>query len=253
MPQHRQDEDIDSILSSIMQGHHPSMPRPEPAPQKRPAHHSQVTKETAQLRDTPVQISKKPLQPAYAPVQDRAPLSHTPQNKSVEPSKPMKKHRLKKRALVIPATVLALATLGFFAQTYLSLSSSPFASELSASTKYPLLYPGKLPAGFAIDKTSVSQSSNGATIYAIKGKDNKIINISLQKQPSGLNLQPLYDTMTGVKKVDTPAGDTTIGVSKDNMLTANTLSGDVWVIVRTQVDSISMSDFEALLKSFKQG
>lgn len=230
MPRSYQDDaDMHDVLSSIMHGQAPT-PVAQHAP--RPAAKPQAA--------APRPVHEIPLQqPTYAPA---------------KPKKAKRQRRGSRKLLLVPLFIILIGGGVFLSGWVLTKLStqSPFSQELVSKTSYPLLYPTKLPTGYHIDKTSVNQAENGAVVYTIKNKD-AAINISLQEQPANLNLKPLLDTMSSVRKVEAPAGETTVGLAQDNLITANTLSGKVWVIVRVTPNTITDQEFDNLLRSFKEG
>ncbi len=214
MPQRYEDEDMDDILSSIMHGQ-----QANPGPRH--------------TRSTPAK-------------RHRAKAARTP-------GRPKS---FKAAFLLIP---LALAVGA--AALYLLISSenvpfmppkSPFNAQIKEGSRFPLIFPSALPAGFTIDQSSVSKASDGSIVYSLKDNDAGVISISLQSQPDGLNLQPLIDTMTDVREITVPAGNTVIGLTTDNMVTTNTLSGEVWIIVRYPKDLITDAELDAMLRSFRK-
>lgn len=242
MPQGYDSDDIDDILSSIMQKRVPNQ-----RTQSLPVIPGRPYK-TAISAATPKPAATAPLQPSRSPAPH--PKSHT-----ISANKPVtKKSRYKKRLLVVPVAIIMIASVAFFARPIAAfiVPGTPFPRELIENTEYPLLYPSRLPAGYSIDTATINQSDDKATNYAIKNKDGNPVHFSLQQQPNELNLLPLFETMSNVKSLDIPAGTTTIGVTKDKMVTAHTLTGSIWIIARTPVDGgLDSSDLETMLKSLK--
>lgn len=232
MQGHPQDEDMDSILSSIMNGANTA--RPEQVQQRQP--------------------KPAPVAPAHTrqPLEQRAMPRHAPTTKQSRTNKPKSKKKVVAFGLVSIVLVFGLMAVARPAVSII-FPSSPFSKDLALGAGYPLLYPGKLPSGYKIDKSSINKSTNGVIVYALKNSEGKVINVSLQQQPQSLNLKPLYDTMQNIRTVETPAGETTVGITQDNMLTSNTLSGSVWVIIRAQPDTVKDQEIDAMLKSLKQG
>lgn len=233
------DEDFDSVLASIMQ----AGAVPQPAPALFPLH-----KNHAEAR-APAKTTLVATQPVYA-----RPLSTRSQG-SIPKGRKRRTARLHLKKPVAYGLLAAglLGTAAYITLSLLSQPANPFTSDLSARITYPLLYPGKLPAGFRIDETSIKQPDDQVIIYAAKNEADTAINISLQPQPQNLNLKPLLDNMQGVREIKAPAGTTYVGVSPQDRLVSYTMTGSVWVIINVAKDTISDQDFDNLIQSLREG
>lgn len=255
----RQDEDIDDILSSIMQQSATPIAKPESlakkstyiSPQtKEPSKHDKDFKHTKQSLDQTIKNTGP---------QDPEQIIETP------PPQPKKRHykqrrttQTVKKSLVIIVLTVVVGAIGVgivYRKTLVALvlPQSPFSQELRDTIQYPLLYPTKPPLGYSIDKSSVSKGSNGVVVYNLKNPTGDLIGISLQPEPSGLNRDALLATLTDPRTITIPAGTTIIGTSKDEMTTSHTLTGIVWVIVRSPKGVVSEQSIEAMLSSLKEG
>lgn len=234
-----EDEDIDSMLANIMHGGSAQSMQPQPMSHRKPAPKPPIQHDPS-----------KPLAPTM-PVHSRPMRIHTAQPVQNHTRRAKRSWRLKPgfTYALLAITVVLAAGLLFYAVS--TMPKSPFSKELTRDMEYPLLYPAKLPSGYLIDKSTVAHEGD-VVIYAIKNKESSI-HISLQPQPSAFNFKPLLDVLSDVRQIETPAGDTFVGKTAENRIISHTATGDVWVIVNFPKGAVSDADYEALVKSFKEG
>lgn len=243
MPQ-RHDEDIDDIMSSILQrqrGSAPSyQPQAQPRRKKKPQQHP-VPKPRPSILDEPA--------PAYTSV-------------SKTPPRPRRKLKLKKSVkigLSVAIVVLILGGLIFAFRKPLGSAignllapPSPFSQEVREKAGFPLFYPTKLPGSFKIESDSVKQPESGVVIYAITDDDGKRININLQKQPEGINLDPLYNVLEDIQELDTKFGKVKTGVSTESVQITNILTGKTWIIVNAAKDTLTQDELIKLINNLRE-
>ncbi len=216
-----EDEDIDGFMANLLQGH--SAPQPEV---KRKFGRSNVEIPRAQ--------------PGHSQVK-----------------RPRGSYKIKKGvkiALITPFVVALLAAGGFLLWRgpigNLLLPPSPFTQEQKDKMGIPLYYPTKLPGSFKIETGSITQES-GVMLYAITDDSGKRINVTLQKQPEGLKLEPLYSSLQDTKEIDTKFGKVKIGASGENVSIANILTGKTWVIVSSTQNTIDQGQLKDMIDSLK--
>jgi hypothetical protein len=256
-------EDINDVLSSIMQGQKPSdvmpdtfslKPKPKAPPTQKhhqlPLHHSKPQQKpvVAHRGQSEFVGKKKPSileAPAYSPAS--------------EPIAPKAKRKLsipfKKLALGL-SSVIVVGSLGFgafFGISRLLEPRSPFTSDVTKQVIFPLYFPTDLPAGYKIELDSVRKAEDAPVILlGISDENNQRITISQQKQPSGLNFENLNKLLTEARQINTQFGNITIGVSDTETEIANVLTGDTWILISTPKNSLKDADYDALIRSFRQ-
>lgn len=240
MPSH--DEDIDDIMSSILQRQHGGTP---PAtvhsgkPKKKPKLYVQdqtYAKQKSSVFDTPAEPIRAPR-------------------------RKMKLKRSFKITLLIVFVVLAIGGAGFVFREQIQTAvddllapSSPFSQELKDETGFPLYYPTDLPPGFKFDTSTIKQPETGVVIYAVTDESGKTVNFTLQSQPSGLNLDPLLAVLKDIREINTPLGTAKRGIAEsENREIVNLLTGKTWILVNTPAETISNEEMDALLNSLRQG
>ena len=222
----RRDDDVDDFMATLLSG---------------------------QSTPTPVQTQfSSGLENATVSV----PRQHSHQAKKI--SEPKRKQRLRKGFRVLLATaLLILLSTGVFLVLRSPVASflepkSPFSEELAQKVDFPLYYPTKLPDGFKIELDSIKQPVDDVVVYAMSDDNGKRINITLQQQPSSLNLEPLYEVLTDLEAIDTKYGKVNQGISKEGFALTNVTTGKTWVIINSGKDSIGQTEIRMLINSFKE-
>lgn len=172
----------------------------------------------------PPQAIEKPSLPARRERQDIA--------TEIEPT--ARKNGTRKLALATSLLILAAiaVTAGAFKfLPQLSSPSSPFDQALREEAGIPLYYPTKLPAGYKMELGSITQPESGIILYAISDDSGQRINITLQKQPANINLEPLHATFQNARDISTQFGSVKIGTTEEGLGMANILTGQTWVII----------------------
>lgn len=238
MPSH-QDDDIDDIMSSILQGRPSNTPLLPKQPKQKP--------------------QPKPIQPRRSILDTPSPAYSVPKKAPKSPRKPFKLKKSVKVSIIIVTAILALGAVGFVLRkpvgsfvSDLLAPPSPFSAEVTEKAGFPLYYPTKLPAGYKIETDSVRQPEEGVVIYAITTDDGKRFNINLQKKPAGLNLDPLYNALTEIKETDTKFGKVKTGTSGEGMQITNILTDQSWIIINSSKDTLTQEDLVKLVNSLRE-
>lgn len=236
---HAYDDDIDDIMASIMQGNREPVAPPQPA--KRPVAHLQTPS------------PRRPVAthtPSVAPV-----TAHTPSRSPQVSSEKRKKKSFPIKSVLSLATFVAVLAGGFFLWngpiSALFKPPSPFDPSIAEKMKAPLYYPTKLPGSYKIELGSINQPESSVVVYTASDDEGKKLNISLQEQPKGLKLEPLYKVLSNLKEVDTKFGTIKYGASEDNVDIVNILTGETWVIITAQRGQLSDSDVQLLVNSLQ--
>lgn len=228
-------DDVDDFMAGLLGGGI-STP-PQPAPRIRP-------------------VSRPSISAAKPPTNL---VQHKPHRQSpVAPTRPrtsQKENKVSKRTfLVLPATIIAILA-GFFLWngpiSGLLEPKSPFEPELQEKVGIPLYFPTKLPEGFKIETNSISQPESNVVIYAVSDDTNQKITISLQRQPEGINLDPLYENLSSINETDTQYGTVKVGKSEDNIYMANVLTGETWVIITSQNNILDTETIKTIVNNLR--
>lgn len=228
------DDDVDDFMASLMTD--------EPAtPAKRPGLRRTFQKQPK------AESESKPLQ-RPEPKQS-APKTQPRRN----PARPKKGIWRPVLTLVVVAGIIASGIFLWNGPVSSLLEPrSPFSAEAQEKMGIPLYFPTKMPGTFKIETESITQPESGVVIYAVTDDDGKRINITLQKQPDGLSLDPLYAVLQDAQDVDTKFGSVKIGTSSDNITVANVLTDETWVIINSADGSLTPDVLQTLVNSFKQ-
>lgn len=206
--------------------------------------------------------SKRP--PEQRPVKERPisrpSVSNQTQSSPRPVSKPAKKPRTKLKKSVVRTLLLIPIVIALgFATTYLwrgPISSllepkSPFTESQQQDMAIPLYYPTKLPGSFKIETNSITQPDNGVLLYAISDDDGKRFNITLQKKPESISLDPLYAALSDVREIDTDHGVVKYGNSNEGIMVANVMMPQTWIIINSAAGTLDDASLTTVVNSLK--
>jgi hypothetical protein len=129
-------------------------------------------------------------------------------------------------------------------------SHSPIPAEVQKQVTFPLYYPGKLPAGYALNKDSFQATSDAIVYYADKGNDR--ITISIQPRPQGFDFQKFYQqTLNNSEQFLTPLGQAGIGKAQDRLL-GSLATDESWILVSSNSPGIKAADIRLVLSHLKK-
>lgn len=162
---------------------------------------------------------------------------------------PTKSHKFIKVLLVflIVSAIGAFVTLWAYPRYS---SNNPFSSAIRNNVSIPLLYPQKLPAGYAIDKSSFRTTASGVVFNANNSSSRLVI--TQQKIPANFDFNNFYtNQLTDIKKFDTKYGRAVIGLNDQRHL-GSLVTDKTWLLLTTNSQQPSISDMEIVLKNLKQ-
>lgn len=161
-----------------------------------------------------------------------------------------------KRLIYVTFTLLAISAAVFGISKIKPdlFAGSPFEETVKDSVEYDLYYPTSLPPGFKIETDSVQKVEDGVVVYAISDDDGKRITVSSQIKPSQINLDSIYAALSGVYDLKTHNGDVKVGKAQNGVLVAAMTLGDTWLLLNTPNGNVSVDEFNQILVSrFKKG
>ncbi len=219
-------------MASIMQGtQQPSAPAPKHV------NHSRTQTQKPQPAE---HVQPSPKQPSPPVAQYTA---------------PKKSRRFPTKAVLSLATFSAVMVGGFFLWngpiSALLTPPSPFKPEIALKMDTPLYYPTKLPGTYKMETNSIAQPESSVVVYAITDEEGKKINVSLQKQPKGLTLDPLYQVLSDLKEVETKFGTLKYGASEDGVDIVNILTGETWIIITSNKGLLSQEEVQLLTNNLR--
>ncbi|MCA9347899.1 hypothetical protein KC867_00655 [Candidatus Saccharibacteria bacterium] len=274
------------VVSQTSSPTHTATQDTRPAASQQPTHSQQAPRRSAYLQVFGAETTNKPTpkantQPNYKPIftnpsqsQASKPQTHinrrvhdtkhnaTTQSPSPEqqpaPKKAIPSLRYAKRSVkfVAPAIVtVAIIAFAWTPITNIIHPSSPFADVLSANTTFKIYYPTKLPYDYKIETDSINTSGNNVAMYIASDSSGNKITISVQSKPDDLNLEPLVENMTGVKKLNTNYGEILAGKPNDSptSLMTNIIIDNTWIIMslpaKTSITDVQLIDIVNSLRS----
>lgn len=216
------------------------------------------------IRRLPTNLQHHRPQPAARPIQHHPspsghphqpnPVAHTPaahhpdhHQAAAVKNKPKKRKWLK--AMILLIIIAAIAGGAVYAYPRY-IDKNPFPANIQTNAEFSLLYPKKLPTGYAIDNSTI-QLTNGVLLYAANNGDKKLV-FTTQKTPPTFNFTEFYkEQLQSSRQIDTNYGEATVGTNSGHVI-GSLVAGNTWVIVSTTDSHLNQSDFIEVLKNLKR-
>ena len=197
--------------------------------------------------------------PAPIPTQTHLPAPEPPappQEPAFPTERPSVRHRphlqpkrLWRKLIAVGVVLVLLAVAGLYAYPKY-VNANPFPADIRTSSDLSLFYPGKLPAGYTVDKTSINLA-NGIVIYAASSGDKRLV-FTLQKTPPAFDFANFYkQQLTGTQQYQTPYGQATIGKNGNHYLGSLT-AGDTWLLLSSSGPGVSLDDMSLVMTHLKR-
>jgi len=124
--------------------------------------------------------------------------------------------RLFVAALILLLAILCTSLVIVKVKTSSVAAENPFSAAVRKSAQTTLYYPRRLPHGYSISKTGVSQPQKGVTILVLYHSSGRKIYISEEVLPSNFNLQLFYKNFRSTSDFSTAAGRVKAGLVQDS-------------------------------------
>lgn len=249
------DDNIDDIMASIM--------GKDKTPQHKPSSKDPLNanKNNSQKNISRSNNSRRLSQPDSFQTKNPspAPRQATPKKHPIEKENHNNTKSRKRRSsirLILAVSIVSLIGVGTFLFkdkiSEIVRPPSPFSEEVSKQADTKLYYPTKLPGSFKMETNSISQD-NGVVIYAITDESGNKINVSVQKKPDNLNLDPVYSVLSNVREIHTKFGTVKVGQSDENnnqIEIANTIIDGSWLIINSTKGTLQDQDLVNIINSF---
>jgi len=197
--------------------------------------------------------------PAPVPARTHLPAPEPPappQEPALPTERPTVRHRphhqtnrLWRKLIAVGIVLVLLAAAGLYAYPKY-VNANPFPADIRTSAGLSLFYPGKLPAGYTVDKASMNLA-NGIVIYAASSGNKRLV-FTLQKTPAAFDFANFYkQQLTGDQQYQTPYGQATIGKNSNHYLGSLT-AGDTWLLLSSSGSQVSMDDMSLVMTHLKR-
>lgn len=231
------DDDIDDIMASIMSSQRPVQPLP------------QRTKPSPKARSRSVlQSNDNALLPPVKRVSYSPPV---PKPKQLEAKKNKKTAKPLIGGFFLVIAVLGGITLWQGPIANMMKPKNPFSEEISKNTDAKLFYPTELPSSYKMELNSIAQPEPSVIVYAITDDEGKQVNVSMQKKPATLRLEPLYETLSNLRQINTKFGTVTTGRSVEGMDITNILADDTWLIITTNQNTLRDEELQLIINGLE--
>lgn len=213
-------------------------PRPTVMPQPRPAY-------THHPRPQPRPSSR----PQIAPMPRANFEEH---NYPAVDSRGRTKRKSKKTWFIIASLIIimGLAAAGWFLVYPKYSNPNPFPASIQKSATMSLFYPGKMPAGYIVDKNSI-HTANGAVIYYANNGNKRLVFTS-QKTPPNFDFNAFYrQQLKTSTDFNTQYGEVVIG-KNDNRYLGSLSANNTWLLLSTNSPEVSLNDMSLVLHNLNK-
>jgi hypothetical protein len=153
----------------------------------------------------------------------KRPAAQTPQKKP-----------LKIKKLLIGTLFIVLIAVVISVLLVVNKNTSPIPKDIQKSVSFPVYYPdtSKLPAGFSLDKSSITKPQPDVVVYSVKYGNGKKIIFSVQKKPSDSDIKAFNSQRISLHtEVSTPIGKAEVGAIGDQSVTSLSTNSKSWIII----------------------
>lgn len=250
------DDDIDDIMASIMgEKNEPSQRQPIARKdvsftKNKPIERTGI--KSRQVKQPHTSHLKKQPQPI------RETKSHNPvASEPVLSSSKKPGIKIFTISAIILLLLVVLSGFIYLREPVLSLlkPKAPFSPELSEKSQATLYYPTKLPGSFKMETNSITQSDTGVVLYAITDDGGKKINVSIQKKPDSLNLEPLYSALSNVRDINTKLGTIKVGQSNEGsaeLEVSNITVDSSWIILSSAKGTVTDEELNTIISNLSK-
>lgn len=168
---------------------------------------------------------------------------------------PQKKAYKKPVFWAAASLLLVLFVLGAFLTVNLQKNSVPQPSQQelqSLTNNLPLYYPTKLPAGYAVNASSISTTSD-VTTYQITKPNTEAVVVSIQAVPqTGFSFVQFYNETIKGQEFENQLGESYLG-SLDEKSVASIKTEDAWILISApgSTDASDLKDISNALRNVR--
>lgn len=146
--------------------------------------------------------------------------------------------------LLLPMAVIVIGVWAYF---IFFKSHDPIPKSVRSQVSFTLYYPGSLPKGWSLDRSSFyANSSDEVAGYLIKGPQGNL-NITVQPVPKNFDFTNLYSRrLTGTVQFLTPLGQGAIGRAS-SQLVGSLVTPSSWVLASPGSSGVTQADMQYVL------
>lgn len=175
---------------------------------------------------------------------------------NTNPTQTQKRARLRKWLIIFFSLFLLLMLVGLIRAltTDEITSASPFSDELKNQYSYPLYYPTTLPEGYKIESRSIYASNDtNKLLMNISNTEGDDAVITQQSQLPGLTYNKLSREYTESRELSTPFGKLKVGVTAEDKEVTDVLTGETWIVISADSSLLTDIEFNNLIQGLIKG
>lgn len=204
------------------------------------------------LNQTASQAPSAPVAQAAPPVAATSlpQLDLPPAPSSNRPIKSSRRQSGKRITVVFTVILLCLAASGL--AVYQSKKSQPAVPvAIQSKSQIPVLYPSKLPAGFALAKSSFNIAAGNIVAYYAANQSGQHLNFTVQPRPANFDFEKFYSQIiSNSTRFNTTLGEAAVGKANGHLL-GSLATTNSWVIVTGNSKSVSAADIQFAISNLK--
>jgi hypothetical protein len=207
----------------------------------------------------PQPARQQPAQPQLA--QDQPDLNLPPALAGIKAAgatkrRPVKKRRSPFKKLILfclaMALLAALAAGGFRYMKATKPNAQTVPEKVKQQISVPILYPGKLPAGYKVIQSSFNATNAGVVAYYAEDNAGHRLNFTVQARPTNFDFEAFYSRiLTNATKFSTPLGEAAVGTANDHLL-GSLATTKSWVIVSGNSKAVGADKIQTALSGMQK-
>lgn len=217
---------------------------------------SQITEVQPPTPAAPVPIQTSPPspnqpQPSLEPTPPIPQIKLEPTDSYTRPIKPVAKKSRKKLTAALLIIALGAAAAGGLAYYQVNKPQPLVPLAIESKTSIPILYPDKLPPGFAVARSSFNITSGNVVAYYAEDSAGHRLNFTVQPRPTNFDFEKFYSQIiSNSTRFNTSLGEAAIGKANGHLL-GSLATTQSWVLVTGNSDKVSADQIQTALNSLK--
>jgi hypothetical protein len=161
------------------------------------------------------------------------------------------KTSLFKRPLFYIVSGLVIVVAALLSMYVLLVPHDTIPKNIRSQANFTLFYPGKLPAGWSVDKSSFyADRSDQVVGYRIKGPSGNL-GITIQPVPKGFDFNDFYTKrLSYTVQFLTPLGQGAVGTAEGQLI-GSLVTTSSWVLTSSNSSNIKSTDIQSIISNLK--
>lgn len=156
-------------------------------------------------------------------------------------------------AVAIPMIIIGMGSASLWHRLSSQPTSDPFSAKVISSLSFGLYYPKHLPAGYTLDRSSITEPQTGVVVITLKNSNGEKIYMSEEQRPTSFDFGGYYGNFTDLQEKTIGSGTIAVGyINNGQTLVGSFALNNTWVLLNTSA-RLPSSQFTQMLSSLAAG